>query len=143
MAWSLHAQTGVAPPGPAVQSHPTPNTACRDGSEMVLTPETSVRAQKALGADIILPLDELPPYHIAAADLEASLDRSHRWEARSLACHLSDRRRQAMYGIIHGGMSLDYRRRSVDYLSALPFDGFAVGGSMGKNRCAGLARQSC
>lgn len=106
----------------------------RDGSSMLLTPESSVRAQKALGADIILPLDELPPYHIAQGDLEASLERSHRWEARSLREHLADPRRQAMYGIVHGGVDLALRRRSVDYLAALPFDGFAVGGSMGRDR---------
>ncbi|RMZ52483.1 hypothetical protein APUTEX25_003626 [Auxenochlorella protothecoides] len=115
----------------------------RDGSHMLLTPESSVEAQKAFGADIILPLDELPPYHIADADLEASLGRSHRWMARSLRTHLADPRRQAMYGIVHGGMSIDLRRRSVEYLSALPFDGFAVGGSMGKDRedMVGLLRQ--
>lgn len=106
----------------------------RDGSLMTLTPEGSVAAQKALGADIILPLDELPPYHIDNSALEASLDRSHRWMTRSLAAHLADRRQQAMYGIVHGGMRLDLRRKSVDYLSALPFDGFAVGGSLGKDR---------
>jgi len=54
----------------------------RDGSRMLLSPETSVAAQKSLGADIILPLDELPPYHISEGDLEASVARSHRWEAR-------------------------------------------------------------
>lgn len=106
----------------------------RDGSLMTLTPEGSVAAQKSLGADIILPLDELPPYHIDDAVLEASLDRSHRWMTRSLAAHLADRRQQAMYGIVHGGMRLDLRRKSVDYLAALPFDGFAVGGSLGKDR---------
>ena len=49
---------------------------------MLLTPEVSVGAQKSLGADIILPLDELPPYHIAEGDLAASVARSHRWMAR-------------------------------------------------------------
>lgn len=49
---------------------------------MLLTPESSVEAQKKLGADIIIPLDELPPYHTDPATLAASLARSHRWMAR-------------------------------------------------------------
>ena len=45
----------------------------RDGSKVLLTPETSVQAQKDFGADIIIPFDELPPYHIAEAALKKSL----------------------------------------------------------------------
>lgn len=53
-----------------------------DGARMLLTPESSVLAQKQLGADIIVPLDELPPYHTEPQVLAASLARSHRWMAR-------------------------------------------------------------
>ena len=52
----------------------------RDGRLVELTPERTVRTQKALGADIIVPLDELPPYHIDRADLKRSVYLSHRWE---------------------------------------------------------------
>lgn len=106
----------------------------RDGSRLLLTPESSVAAQKSFGADIIIPLDELPPYHLSQDDVAASLARSHRWMARSLKTHLEDPRQQAMYGIIHGGMSLDLRRQSIAYMTSLPFDGFAMGGALGKNR---------
>jgi queuine tRNA-ribosyltransferase len=105
----------------------------RDGSSVVLTPESSVEAQKNLGADIIIPLDELPPYHIDRAVLERSVFLSHRWEARSLKAHLRDVRMQAMYAVIHGGVDKDLRRMSAEYLTSLPFDGFAIGGSLGKN----------
>ena len=105
----------------------------RDGSSVVLTPESSVEAQKNLGADIIIPLDELPPYHIDRAVLERSVFLSHRWEARSLKAHLRDVRRQAMYAVIHGGVNKDLRRMSAEYLTSLPFDGFAIGGSLGKD----------
>jgi len=98
-----------------------------------LTPETSVTAQKLLGADIIIPLDELPPYHIDRDALERSVYMSHRWEARSLQTHLADVREQAMYAVIHGGVDADLRRMSAEYLSSLPFDGFAIGGSLGKD----------
>jgi queuine tRNA-ribosyltransferase len=56
----------------------------RDGSKVVLTPESSIQAQKDIGADIIIPLDELPPHHIDREVLERSLERSHRWEG--IAC---------------------------------------------------------
>ena len=105
----------------------------RDGSSVVLTPESSVEAQKNLGADIIIPLDELPPYHIDRAVLERSVFLSHRWEARSLKAHLRDVRTQAMYAVIHGGVDEDLRRMSAEYLTSLPFDGFAIGGSLGKD----------
>ena len=105
----------------------------RDGSSVVLTPESSVEAQKNLGADIIIPLDELPPYHIDRAVLERSVFLSHRWEARSLKAHLRDVRKQAMYAVIHGGVDEDLRRMSAEYLTSLPFDGFAIGGSLGKD----------
>jgi len=59
---------------------------------------------------------------------------SHRWEARSLQAHLSDVRKQAMYCVVHGGTSVDLRTLSVEYLSSLPFDGMAIGGSLGKDR---------
>mmetsp|Transcript_7559 Transcript_7559/g.22414 ORF Transcript_7559/g.22414 Transcript_7559/m.22414 type:complete len:546 (+) Transcript_7559:197-1834(+) len=106
----------------------------RDGTEIVLTPESSVGAQKRLGADIIIPLDELPPYHVTRERLEASVQLSHRWMARSLRAHLADPRRQAMYAVVHGGVDRELRERSAAYLASLPFDGMAVGGSLGKDR---------
>ena len=106
----------------------------RDGTVMQLTPESSIHAQKQLGADIILPLDELPPYNITDARLLESLHRSHRWEARSLLAHASNPGSQACYGIIHGGSSPTLRRHSADFIASLPFDGFAVGGALGKDR---------
>lgn len=106
----------------------------RDGQSILLTPESSVQAQKALGADIIIPLDELPPYHIAAADLKKSLERTHRWEVRSLAEHLKDRSHQAMYAVVHGGVDPQLRLQSLQFLAKQGFDGFAIGGSLGKNR---------
>lgn len=106
----------------------------RNGAKVLLTPESSIQAQKDLGADIIIPFDELPPYHIHNEDLKKSLDRTHRWEKRSLDAHLTHPQNQAMYGVIHGGVNLDLRKVSCDYLTSLPFDGFAIGGSMGKTK---------
>lgn len=106
----------------------------RDGSPILLTPETSIKAQKALGADIIIPFDELPPYHIDPKKLKKSLDRTHRWEERSLLEHKKNPQQQAMYAVIHGGIDKALRTESCTVLTQLPFDGFAIGGSVGKNR---------
>jgi len=106
----------------------------RDGAKVMLSPESSIHAQKDLGADIIIPFDELPPYHISSNNLKTSLARTHRWEKRSLDAHLGNPQGQAIYGVIHGGIDLGLRKESCDYLTQLPFDGFAIGGSMGKNK---------
>ena len=106
----------------------------RNGDKVLLTPESSVTAQKDLGADIIIPLDELPPYHIDPHVLRKSLDRTHRWEKRSLDTHKLNPNGQAMYAVIHGGVNKDLRKESCEILTALPFDGFAIGGSLGKTR---------
>jgi len=105
----------------------------RNGDKVLLTPESSILAQKDLGADIIIPLDELPPYHIDKQSLKSSLDRTHRWEKRSLDEHLKNPNNQAMYSVIHGGIDPDMRSLSCKTLTALPFDGHAIGGSLGKN----------
>ena len=105
----------------------------RDGRKIFLTPESTVQAQKSYGADIIIPLDQLPPYHIDRQVLEDSVDRSHRWEARSLHEHLLDVKKQAMYCVVHGGVDVKLRTKSIDYLTSLPFDGYAIGGSLGKD----------
>lgn len=106
----------------------------RDGAKIMLTPESSIKAQKDLGADIIIPLDELPPYHITSEALKTSLDRTHRWEQRSLEAHLKEPQGQAMYAVIHGGIDNEMRKASCDFLTNLPFDGYAIGGSVGKNK---------
>lgn len=106
----------------------------RDGAKVVLTPESSVQAQKDLGADIIIPLDELPPYHISEEDLKTSFARTHRWEKRSLETHLKNTREQSMYGVVHGGIDKNLRKLSCATLTQLPFDGFAIGGSVGKTK---------
>ncbi|MGA9530316.1 MAG: tRNA guanosine(34) transglycosylase Tgt [Candidatus Babeliales bacterium] len=106
----------------------------RDGTRIMLTPESSVQAQKDFGSDIIIPLDELPPYHTSRQQLITSLERTHRWEKRSLDYHRAQPQNQAIFGVIHGGIEQDLRMKSCTYLTSLAFDGFAIGGSLGKNR---------
>jgi queuine tRNA-ribosyltransferase len=106
----------------------------RDGTPVLLTAETSIQAQKDIGADIIVSFDELPPCHMDPQKLRNSLDRTHRWEKRSLDAHLQNPNNQALYAVVHGGTDRALRKKSCEYLSSLPFDGFAVGGSLGKTR---------
>lgn len=105
----------------------------RDGSKILLTPESSVDAQKKLGADIIIPFDELPGYHTDKKYLIRSLQRTHKWEKRSLERHLENPKQQAMYAVVHGGIDRELREESTKFLGSLPFDGYAIGGSVGKN----------
>ena len=106
----------------------------RDGNQFLLTPETTVQAQKKIGADIIIPLDELPGYYTEREKLVESVARTHRWEARSLKEHLKDVQGQAMYCVVHGGIDRELRKESVDYLTSLPFDGYGIGGSLGNGK---------
>ena len=105
----------------------------RDGSLVYLSPETSIQAQKKIGADIIVAFDELLPYHIETKYQLQALDRTHRWEERSLIEHKKNTASQALYSVIHGGIDLSMRQKSIDFLSKLDFDGHAIGGSVGKN----------
>lgn len=106
----------------------------RNGDKVLLTPETSIQAQKDLGADIIVAFDELPPYHVCEKKLKVSLERTHRWEKRSLDVHLANKNGQALYAVLHGGVDRGLRKKSCEYLSSLPFEGYAIGGSVGKDR---------
>jgi tRNA-guanine family transglycosylase len=60
--------------------------------------------------------------------------RCFRWEARSLIEHLKNPQRQAIYAVLHGSTDPELRMLSFEYLSQLPFDGFAIGGSLGRTK---------
>jgi queuine tRNA-ribosyltransferase len=105
----------------------------RDGRSILLTPEGTVQAQKAYASDIIIPLDELPPYSTSPERLRESVELSHRWEERSLREHLASLNDQAMFCVVHGGVDKELRAASADYLSSMPFDGFGIGGSLGSS----------
>jgi queuine tRNA-ribosyltransferase len=103
-----------------------------DGSRQRLTPEVSVATQEALGADIVLAFDEpTSPLHDAAYTAGA-MERTHRWASRCLAART--RADQALYGIVQGGAFPDLRTASATLIGSLPFDGAAIGGSLGKSK---------
>jgi queuine tRNA-ribosyltransferase len=103
-----------------------------DGKEWYLTPEKSIQIQRALGADLILALDECTPFHVDKYYTECSMERSHRWEQRSLQEFLKNNDgQQALYGIIQGGIYEDLRQRSSAFVGEENFFGQAIGGSLG------------
>ena len=97
-----------------------------DGSEHFLTPELVVQYQEALGADIIMVLDECPAYDDSPEKMRKAVDRTYRWAKRCLQTH--KRHDQALYAIVQGGISPELRRRSAEQLTALDFPGYAIGG---------------
>jgi len=97
-----------------------------DGSTHTLTPESAVRLQASLGADVQMQLDVCPPADAPRDDIERAVARTTRWAKRAVAVARPER--QAMFGIVQGGCFADLRRRHAEELGALPFDGLALGG---------------
>jgi queuine tRNA-ribosyltransferase len=106
-----------------------------DGKRHTLTPEKSIQVQRALGADLIVVLDECTPFHVDKSYTERSMHLSHRWAERSLKeFQKGPDDIQALYGITQGGVYPDLRKESADFVNSLPFFGHAVGGSLGANK---------
>jgi queuine tRNA-ribosyltransferase len=97
-----------------------------DGSPVTLTPERVMEIEALLGADIILPLDECPPYPSPPEVVRAATARTHRWAERALRSKV--RHDQALFGIPQGGMDAELRAASAQFVGSLPFDGFSIGG---------------
>lgn len=104
-----------------------------DGSRHFLSPEKVIAIQQALGADIIMPLDECPPYPISHDEAGRAVERTLRWVERSRDVH--KRTDQVLFGIVQGGVFPDLRERGAREIVRLGFDGYAVGGlSVGESK---------
>jgi queuine tRNA-ribosyltransferase len=104
-----------------------------DGSPHFLSPETSIDIQTRMGVDIAMAFDECPQYGLSRAEVETSLQLTHRWAKRSFQAigerRTADAKRvPALFGIVQGGVYPDLRTRSVDEIAAIDFDGIAIGG---------------
>ncbi len=107
----------------------------RDGSELFISPEVSMSVQASLGSDIALVFDECTPFHADREYTARSTERTHRWLGRCLEWH--DREgpeRQAVFGIVQGGVYEDLRRESAEAVSAAGVDGLAIGGTLGRDK---------
>ncbi len=103
-----------------------------DGSKIKLTPESAMEIQRKLGADLLMQFDECTPYHVTKDYTARSMEMSMRWGDRCLKQFESTHDgKQAVYGIIQGGVHEDLRRISAEYVKDRPFFGTAVGGCLG------------
>jgi len=97
-----------------------------NGDRLLLTPERSMEIQRALDSDIVMVFDECTAYPATREAAAASMELSLRWAARSKSAHAGNR--NALFGIVQGGIYEDLRERSLAELAAIGFDGFAIGG---------------
>ncbi len=106
-----------------------------DGSLHRFTPEAVVDHQRALGADVIMPLDVCVASDRDRGEVEAAAERTGRWAARSLEAHGGGR--QSLFGIVQGGVFEDLRARSAAEITSMGFPGYAIGGlSVGESKSA-------
>ena len=97
-----------------------------DGSVVKLTPEVSMQMQRSLGSDIVMIFDECTPYPATLTDARSSMELSLRWAERSKKAHEGSD--SALFGIVQGGMYPELRERSLEGLTSIGFDGYAIGG---------------
>jgi queuine tRNA-ribosyltransferase len=103
-----------------------------DGSMHLFTPESVVEIQRALGSDIMMVLDECPPYPSELDYAKTSMDLTHRWAARGRKAFLETEarygHRQFQFGIVQGCTFAELRKQSALAISEMDFDGNAIGG---------------
>lgn len=99
-----------------------------DGSKHLLTPENVVQAQLAFGSDIILPLDECPPYPCKKKEAEESVKRTFEWAKRSKKEWEKDPKDSTLFGIVQGATFKNLRERAAEEIMGLGLKGYAIGG---------------
>jgi len=97
-----------------------------DGSKVELSPEIAIQVQRDLGSDIVMIFDECTPYPATEKQARESMEMSLRWAERSKKAHEGNP--AALFGIVQGGMYESLRERSLQGLTDIGFDGYAIGG---------------
>ena len=104
-----------------------------NGDEVFLSPERSIEVQHELNSDVAMIFDECTPYPASESEARDSMELSLRWSRRSRdrfdelkAAEPS--RGEALFGIVQGGMYADLRQQSLEGLTGIGFDGYAIGG---------------
>nr|WP_020209383.1 tRNA guanosine(34) transglycosylase Tgt [Gilvimarinus chinensis] len=97
-----------------------------DGSKVFMDPELSMQVQRDLGSDIVMIFDECTPYPATPAEARSSMELSLRWAKRSKEAHGDNP--SALFGIVQGGMYENLRSESLQGLTEIDFDGYAIGG---------------
>lgn len=117
---SLAGLRKITPEGVRFQSH-------IDGSYHMFTPEKVMEIQNAIGADIIMSFDECPPYPATKKYVADSLKTTLDWAARGKTVH-NNTEKQALFGIVQGGIYEDLREESAKKLMEMDFQGYSIGG---------------
>lgn len=117
--FSLAAQRTISEKGASFRSYVDKRT-------HLLSPERSIEVQTAIGSDIMMVLDVCPDSSADEATIREAMERTNRWALRSLAARTNSE--QALFAIVQGGVVPALRRESAAFLTAQPFDGFALGG---------------
>lgn len=99
-----------------------------DGAQVFLSPEESMRIQTVLDSDIVMIFDECTPYPATLEEARTSMELSLRWAGRSRRAFDELGNAHALFGIVQGGVHPELRRRSLDGLLGIGFDGYAIGG---------------
>ncbi len=123
-AFSLAERTKLTEDGFAFQSH-------LDGAKLLLSPEKAMQVQGALGADVAMQLDVCPPGQAPVEEMRLAVERTTRWARRCLDARARDAEGapiQSVFGIVQGGTDVELRLRHLAELSAMEFDGLALGG---------------
>jgi len=102
-----------------------------DGDKLFLGPKESIKIQEKLGADIIFAFDECTSPLASREYVEDSLERTHKWAKICLKVKKTD---QALFGIVQGSHFKDLREKSSKFINSLNFDGFGIGGDLGKDK---------
>jgi|APLak6261679142_1056127.scaffolds.fasta_scaffold00058_42 queuine tRNA-ribosyltransferase len=106
-----------------------------DNHAHLLSPETSIETQQAIGSDIMMVLDVCIPSTSGEKETQEAMERTHRWALRSLAARDAKDTGQAAFAIVQGGVFPHLRTESAGFLTQHPFDGFAIGGlAVGESR---------
>ena len=98
-----------------------------DGKKIVLSPEKSIRIQKSINSDILMVLDECPKLTNNRDKLKTAIDTSTKW-AKRCKIEFGNNKKKALFGIVQGGLYNDLRIESLQRLTDINFDGYAIGG---------------
>lgn len=119
--WSLGHLRKVTEDGAVFKSH-------LDGSQHTLTPESVMRIEAELGADIILPLDICSAHGTPFAQARLEMEQTHRWAERALAARDYCSSKQTLFGIVQGAFEPELRSESARIVGQMPFPGLSIGG---------------
>ena len=99
-----------------------------DGSKYFVSPEDVIQIQQNLGTDILMPLDNFPPYPSSPDRIKESVELTTQWATRSRKYFLENTHNQQLWGICQGSVNWDLRKKSITDLLGIDFDGYALGG---------------